>query len=534
MLRCFFWMFCIVLLAACAQVKAPTGGPKDEEPPRDSISMPMNGSVNFSADQITVKFNEFIQLNNLNQKLLVSPLMDMPDVSIRGKKMIIKLTDSLRDETTYTLNFGDAIEDITERNPYENYRYVFSTGSFLDSIRFGGNVYNALTLEPEEGAVVMLYENDVDSLPRTQRPYYVSKTNKEGAFLIENIRNNSYKVFVLRDNNNNYLFDLPNEPIGFLDATIPLSKDTFGLKLKLFEEDYKKQFLFSYDTKQYGLLKLIFNRPTEKFSIQPMGMSFKKDWFIEDMGVQRDTVDLWLSGFEGKDSLRFKVCDGDYCDTIQFEAWTQTLLDKSQLNVKSNAAVPLFPYFKKALMSTSVPLKGVTSSKAVLTEDSLPVDVAIKQEEGEWKQASIDYAFKENKSYELTLLPGAVEDIYGRKNDTLKYRFKSSKAEEYGKILLNVETADSLPYAIDLMMEKVRVRRMKGAGRLEMVLENLNPGNYGFYLRIDRNKDGKWTTGNYERKEQPEQVFRYEGTIEVKANWEQKIDWNLVPVTSSE
>ncbi len=533
MLKHFLWISGIVLLAACAQVKAPTGGPKDEEPPRDSVSYPMNGSVNFKVDQITVKFTEFVQLNNLNQKLLVSPLMENPEVSIRGKKMIIKLTDSLRPSTTYTLNFGDAIEDITERNPYENYRYVFSTGSFLDSIRFGGNVYNALTLEPEEGAVVMLYEDDVDSLPRTQRPYYVSKTNKEGAFLIENIRNNNYKIFVLKDNNNNYLFDLPNEPIGFLDATVPLSKDTLGIKLKLFEEDYKKQFLFSYDVKQYGLLKLIFNRPTEKFSIEPMGIGFKKDWFIQDMGVQQDTVDLWLSGFEGKDSLRFKVCDGDYCDTIEFQSWTEELLEKNPLNVKSNTAIPLFPYFREASMTTSAPIKSVNGSSVSLTEDSLPVDISIKQIEGKWKQANVTFDFKEDKSYELTLLPGAIEDIYGRKNDTLKYRYKSSKAEEYGKIQLAVETADSLPYTVDVMMEKVRVRRLKGAGKLNVELENLNPGNYGFYLRVDRNGDGKWTTGNYSRKEQPEQVFRYEGTVEVKANWDQKITWNLAPVTGS-
>jgi hypothetical protein len=211
----------LLILAACANPVAPTGGPRDTDPPIILRSDPENGSVNFDAGEIRLTFDEFVQVRGLSQQFLSSPpFQKVPQTRLRGKTLSIQLDEELRDNTTYTLFFGNAIADFNEGNSIPNYRFIFSTGPVLDSMELKGRVINAKTMDPEKEVFVMLYDDYRDSIPLLERPYYISRTNDKGDFTFTNLRNMPYKIFALRDVNANLIYDQPNEEIAFMSELV--------------------------------------------------------------------------------------------------------------------------------------------------------------------------------------------------------------------------------------------------------------------------------------------------------------------------
>ncbi|MGM0497998.1 MAG: Ig-like domain-containing protein [Bacteroidota bacterium] len=293
-------LFGILSFSRCAKVVSPSGGPKDSIPPQPIRAEPPNYSTGFSTDEIEIEFNEFITFKEMNKQFISSPpFSEKPDISERGKKVKVFLNDTLKDSTTYTLNFGNAIVDFREGNALRNFRYVFSTGSIIDSLYVEGQVFDAYSLKPKKNVAVMLYERFKDSLPYTRVPDFVARTDEEGKFLIPNLREDQYKIFALEDENNNYLYDSPDENIGFSDTTIKFTKEEFtdrdtiykdtierennsdslvidtvevneyrewvakDFQLRLFNEDQDKQYLKTSNRKEPQKISFIFNRPVE-------------------------------------------------------------------------------------------------------------------------------------------------------------------------------------------------------------------------------------------------------------------------------
>lgn len=227
-----FWII-LLLLWSCAKPVAPTGGPKDVEPPVITRSIPENGSTNFKGNEIVITFNEFINLKDINSQLIISPpVREIPEFRIRGKNLHVQFKEPWREETTYNIFFGNAIQDITENNPVDGYKFTFSTGNVLDSMMMEGKVINAFTLSPVKGAFVMLYDSVYDSVPYKQLPYYIARTNDNGEFQLTNLRNIPYKIFALSDINANYLFDQPAEEISFIDTLLNPWTDEKAAALK--------------------------------------------------------------------------------------------------------------------------------------------------------------------------------------------------------------------------------------------------------------------------------------------------------------
>ncbi len=211
----------VFLLIRCANIGMPDGGPKDETPPQFLQSDPPNFSVNFEASRITLEFDEFIVQKDLNKQLLISPPMtEKPLIQFKGKKIQIDLISELAENTTYTINFGSGIADNNEGNLLVDFQYVFATGPIIDSLQIKGQLRDAFTLEPIEGAVVMLYKNLHDSVVKSTIPYYVARSLKDGSYTIRNLADTSYQLVALVDQNQNYFFDLPDESIAFLDSFI--------------------------------------------------------------------------------------------------------------------------------------------------------------------------------------------------------------------------------------------------------------------------------------------------------------------------
>ena len=228
-----YLFFCLALLLTaflaqrCANAVAPTGGPQDTKPPVVVEAVPENHSVNFIGKKIEITFDEYITLENASQNVMISPpLSEKPDIKLKNKTVVVKFKENLAANTTYTIDFGTAIKDLHEGNPFKDYVFSFSTGDYLDTLCIAGKVLNASDKKPVENAYVSLYSADrdnLDSLPMTTTPNYITKTDKEGNFRLTGLADQQYLVFALKDANSNLYFDLPNEEVAFLDTLVPAS-----------------------------------------------------------------------------------------------------------------------------------------------------------------------------------------------------------------------------------------------------------------------------------------------------------------------
>ena len=327
-------------------------------PPKPQKINPANKTVNFSKRKIEITFDEYIQLQNVNQELLVSPLMkEKPEVKAKAAGIVIRLPDKLDSNTTYNMNFGQSIVDLNEGNPAGDFQYVFSTGGHIDSLKISGVVKDAFTHAPEKELLVLLFENLNDSAFINDTALYVAKVNETGKFTIPNIRPGTYNLFALKDENSNYMFDLPNENIAFLDSVLTpsartvtktdtltiekidtlaaetadtvktittdtITKDTVisrsytefspkNITLYLFEEAYRQQYISHDERTEKWKCKICFNRPLYDDFIQIRLSPENADTnrlFIEQNSYM-DTLTCWIKDSNDylRDSLKFLV-----------------------------------------------------------------------------------------------------------------------------------------------------------------------------------------------------------------------------------
>ena len=366
----------LFFLAECAKIGSPSGGPRDIAPPVLLKSKPLNRSTDFSGQQVELTFDEFINPQGMSQELVVSPPLEQsPEVRMRGKTLIIEFLESLRENTTYTLSFGETIKDLNEGNILRNFEFVFSTGDKIDSLGVLGMATQAFDLafpESEDPFFAMLYSNLSDSAPLLEIPDYVGKITTQGAFLINNVRPGTYRLFALQDMNRSYMYDIPEEMIGFLDTTLVLDPGMFVFQepdtlpeadtvlvdslvaelpdsadlamadtlieqvsdsvmlaelgkysvyvdLFLFQEDNKPQYLADYDRDDRRKLSLYFNRElTHEVMLKPYGFSAPGEWYLLEEHVEGDTLDYWLldSLVYQSDSLEF-LAEYPFTDSLQ-------------------------------------------------------------------------------------------------------------------------------------------------------------------------------------------------------------------------
>jgi hypothetical protein len=241
--RLFLGSALIVTISACAKISSPSGGPRDRTPPVVVKSVPVNGAKNFRGNKLEIVFNEYVVLDNINEKFMVSPPMKRkPRVLIKGKAVEVELYDKLKDSTTYTFYFRDGIKDLNEGNILQNYQFVFSTGPVIDSLSVTGNIYNANNLEVPEKTEVLLYRELADSNVVKHLPEYISNVDQTGYFRIDNVRPGTYRLYGLKDGDNSKTYNLSDEEFAFMDSTVvinpaknfipppPVTKDTIKVK----------------------------------------------------------------------------------------------------------------------------------------------------------------------------------------------------------------------------------------------------------------------------------------------------------------
>ncbi|HEU4718923.1 MAG TPA: Ig-like domain-containing protein [Bacteroidia bacterium] len=541
----------VLLLASCAQVISPGGGPKDITPPVVVRYLPDSAATNFTGKKIDIRFNEYVRLTDLNNQLIISPpLKNMPDVEVKKKDVVITFDDTLLPNTTYTISFGKAIADITEGNVLDNFRYVFSTGPYIDSLEIKGKVINASTLDGEKGIYVMLYQQTDDSVPMKQRPYYFTKTKEDGSFLFTNLRSGKYKVFALDDKNSNYLFDNSEERVAFADAPIDLHANIDSLKLKLFHEEPSSQKRLRAAQVCPGRVTFMYAFPVADPVITFLPALNSGMVPYAEKSRNGDSLDVWFSNVTS-DSLIFRITDGKtLVDSVMLPLTRPGVksshvragsVDARKLQLSANiAAGQRLDYAKPLTVTTNNPIvkwdtsgiilvrgKDTLSTALKFSGDSVPKQVSAGpiHPGGSMRTFVFTNTMEEDSTYLLFIKPGAMTDCFGQKNDTLKMVFRVQSQDAYGNLHVKLTDLPAEHYIIQVLSDKGEVVRQSKVTGDDLHFDLLSPGNYRLKLIDDENNNGKWDPGNYLLHRQPERVIFYKNSVRLRAGWDMDVEW---------
>jgi uncharacterized protein (DUF2141 family) len=514
-------VFISSLFINCANRGTPEGGAKDIEPPKIIKSEPENYSTKFTGKEIKIYFDEYIKFKDLQKQLIISPPMNTaPEITPLGgasKYITIKIFDTLQPNTTYTINFGNSITDNNEGNPYPFFKYVFSTGSYIDSLSVKGTILDAEKMNPETFVSVMLYEVDdtfTDSIIYRKPPKYITNTlDSTTTFSIDNVKAGKYMLVALKDANNDNKFQQKTDKIAFHKSFINVPTDSL-YTLKLFKEapDFNadrpklisgEKIMFGYEG-DYKDMKI-----TLKSQV-PEGF---KSRVTKDAAT--DTLYYWYKPKLETDSLVFKVTN------TNFETdFTVKIKD----NKRDTLAINSFPngniqYKQDLKISGTTPFESFDVTKiTIIDKDSTSVAFTTKFDTIT-NTLALSFDKTEANTYQVTALPEAFIDFYGKTNDTLKYRLSSPKNENFGNVRVRLKNP-TYPIIVQLTNEKGEVMYEQYA-RKEEVLDFLNvaPNKYLIKIIYDTNGNGKYDSGSYLKKTQPESSSYFEMEDAVRADW---------------
>ena len=519
-----FLIFLVLSFSQCAKKGRPDGGPIDEDAPIFVTANPPYETINFDKKEINIYFNEYIKLKDLNKQLIISPPLNPenpPLISPQGtpsKFINIKILDTLKENSTYIFDFGNSVQDNNESNTLERFKYIFSTGNYIDSLSLSGNVKNAFISKSVEDIKLLLYRLDssyTDSAVYNRKPDYVTSSLDSSNYQFTNLRKGNYLLVALDDVRSDYIFNPETDKIGFLNDTITLPRDSIiNHTISIFKEELpyifrrgkeirKGQLIFGYKGKPKNLT-------VETLSAVPD--NFKTIIFPEK---GKDTLNLWHSLIE-KDSLIFKISDNIISDTV-----TVKLRKKELDSLKVNEITGGILNLKDTLFFlTNNPVVSIDTSRINFKQsDSInfPYEAFISK-----KENKIGFLFekKYKKSYKINLYPNALTDIFNTTNDTISSLFRTRGTEDYGEISVTIQNPKKIPVIIQLTdINDATIVQETCSENKNISFDLLIPQKYKIRIIYDSNQNGIWDTGSYLEKKQPEYVEYFPETQEVRANW---------------
>ena len=519
-----FLVFLVFSFSQCAKKGRPDGGPKDEDAPLFVTANPPYETINFDKKEINIYFNEYIKLKDLRKQLIISPPLNPANPSLispqgsPSKFINIKILDTLKDNSTYIFDFGNSVQDNNEANILERFKYVFSTGSYIDSLNLSGNVKNSFKSESVEDIKLLLYRLDssyTDSAVYNRKPDYVTSSLDSSNYQFTNLRKGNYLLVALNDERSDYIFNPKADKIGFLKDTITLPRDSIIFDpISLFKEELpyvfrrgkelrKGQLIFGYQGKPKNL---------KVETLSPVPDNFQTIIFPEK---GKDTVNLWHSLID-KDSLVFKISNNTVYDTV-----TVKLRKKELDSLKVNDITGGVLNLKDTLFfTTNNPVVKIDTSRIVFKHTdsiSFPYKTFISK-----KESKIGFLFekKQKKPYKVNLYPNALTDIFNTTNDTISSLFRTRGTEDYGEISITVQNSKNIPVIIQLTDSNDATVVQETSSKNKKISFNLLiPKKYKIRIIYDLNRNGIWDTGNYLDKRQPEHVEYFPEVQEVRANW---------------
>lgn len=556
----------IAAFSGCAnRGSGPKGGPKDTIAPVLIRETPLNGTCNFTGKQIVLQFDEYVQLSNVSENVLISPPQQTPPiVKAIGKKVMVTFEEPLRDSTTYTIDFGQAIVDNNEKVPMGNYSFSFATGPHIDTLAMFGMVINAEDLNPVQGVVVGVQENLNDSAFATIPFTRIGKSDTAGQFGVLNMRGGNYRIYALRDVSKDYLYQ-PSEALAFTDEvfspTLACDSDSAyyhvpdTIVLKLFSENKRRHyFVRALRDKEQHFFTLLFSAPQDNpptiVALPPDSALRDSSWvdFTQHMLCQanptNDTLVYWLtdSSAISMDTLRFlmtyKMSDSlyqlvDTTDTVQVVyrhlRMSQKAIEAKQrqdanrkVELKSNASTK-FDIYRNIEWYSSTPLSDYSLDSIHLFEKidtvTKPVAFTIEPLDSAGLRFAIKAKLEPEHIYSLRIDSGAMHDIYGISNMQFKAEYKLRSLNEYSTLTIRLEHFDSRA-RIQIINDKDKVVREEPALPEGTKFQYLEAKSFYVRLYIDIDGNGQWTTGDWALKRQPEPVYYYSKKLSLRANWE--------------
>ena len=580
----------IVIVSSCANQGMPTGGPIDSLPPVLLNSQPKYRALNFRGNEVRLNFDEYINSSKVLESLVVSPPLEKrPTVLTRSKTLIIRFNEDLDEDVTYMLDFKDGIVDNNEGNALEDFRFSFSTGDTYDSLRVSGHVFNGFNLDPLENILVMLHRNLHDSAVFTLRPSYIAKTDKDGFFLIDNVAGGSYNLFAINDLNNNMRYNEGSEEIAFLDSVIvPFAEyiemidtlvsgtDSFlvsghthffpeSIFMHSFTESIFEQFLNTYTRSSKYRCDFIFNEPvSDSFNIRLVDNE-TEDWYLLEPNPEMDSITLWITDttLAAHDTLLMEI------SYLKFDTSKQLVVQKDTLSLRFTEQVddssrrrrnsgndeedeeeptaPPVPQFGLTTNTTGsvfelnsdieitspYPIHEFDSAgiQLYLTDDTLKtrLEYTVTQDSSHFRTYRIVYKWKSETGYTLEIDSAAFTSIYGITSSKLSQSFTTRGEDYYGRVILNLSDVKS-PIIAQLLLndgkETVFISKSISANGT-VTFDYLAPEKYVVKIIYDDNNNGKWDSGSFQDKLQPERVAYHNEVIKVRSNWDNEINWTI-------
>ncbi|MFT2009686.1 Ig-like domain-containing domain [Pontibacter sp. 13R65] len=515
------------ILTACATVGNPEGGPKDEVAPTLTYSNPKDGELNVRTNTITLEFDEEVQPNKLTTELLITPNTENKyTVKTKKNQMEISFEEPFEPNSTYTLNFRNGVQDITEKNVAKGLKLTFSTGTFIDSSKVSGTVVELLSQITEKEIIVALYPL-TDSLNiRKNRPYYQTQTNANGEFTFENIKEGAYRIFAVLDKNNNNIYDNENERIAYLPEPLNITPTTDSVRLQTIRIDTKKPQTPSREN-YLDRFVLNYNEGISTFTARPEAS--QNDTLLYKIGPQGKVIDIFEgTGFTGGRAI-FAATDSagnQRIDTVavKFEGKRSQRIKGAQLKAGSvgGGSDKAFRTGQQITLELETQVK-LTGTPVRLLADTVELQ-AIRAEQLTLDKTATELSFtmppsdKRINQLTVTLDSTAIVPLKGgplqfqpiplpKADDRGTGSFKGSVKSNYTSYFIQILTKDFK-----------FVREVKNVRNFDF--KNMEPGSYIIRVLIDEDNDTKWFTGDPKFERLPEKVYIYPKPIEIRANWE--------------
>lgn len=574
-----------LISVSCAnRGSGPQGGPKDITPPRPQRSIPDANSLNYKKNRIDIIFDEIVQVQNTFDNIIISPPQKQaPTVKAIGKKISVELQDTLKDETTYTIFFGDAIVDNNEHNVLSGYSFSFATGESIDTLKMSGTLIDAATLNPIAGVMVGIH-SDLSDSAFTSKPFdRITKTDKNGNFSITNIRSGKYRIYALDDVGNNYRFDMPNEKIAFSDSIFEPSASTnvvadtvyrdsvvklstgktdtlrladtvirkFDVRyspdsivLRAFVEDYYNQYVVKSLRPDVRHFTVYFNAPNKELPrMEGINFDICKGVVVEP-NSRGDTIDYWLkdSALWAIDTLKLRLTYMKMDSTHNLVQQTDTISLRSQkrrakaeknrtqefLTLISNAKGSI-NYFDTIEISIPTPAEMDTEKKILLQRrvDTIwqPQKSAITAIDSVGRRYRVTATLQPSQTYRLVVDSASFRDIYGNVNKGTTFDFTVKSKDVYASLTLEMGVFTGKEI-IELIDKNEKVIRRAIADKQKVRFDNLDAGTYYARLFVDLNGNGKYDVGNFAEKRQAEPVYYYNKSFELRQMWDNEEYWN--------
>jgi hypothetical protein len=514
-----FGFYQFFLVEGCASQKTIEGGPRDSISPIVLKMTPPNLTTNFNSKTVIIDFDEYFKINDQFREFNVSPDMEhLPQLKIKKRSLEISFPDTLEKNTTYTLNFGKAIADINEGNVLKNFTYVFSTGPKLDSLTMSGKVVDALTAEPILDALAFIVPIDRDTIIGKSKPSIYTMTDSSGNFTLKNLRENTYKVYALREKTGDKIYQQVSDEIGFLKDSVVLTGNVTGLNIKVFKENPQEFRVNDRKIAADGTILISWNQKLSKPNIvitEPLNLDAGKQY---QFSKTNDSVRVWLKDMSF-DSTKVSITEAG--KVMQIVKLTRGKKDTYQQNLESGKLNPNQPL----RLTFPAPVTAIDRSKIQLLEDSVAVkNFELVQDTADFLSYIFKYPWDRGTEYELKFNPGAVTGLFNAKNKEFTKAFELASADDYGTLQVKITVPEpNKQYLLQVTNEQKQVISEHPVQRdTTLNFTNYRAGKYFLRVVYDSNGNGIWDTGRVSTGQQPEQIYNEPKELSIRANWERK------------